>query len=1280
MVCVMTASTVDSESSLNKEMATVRQIVIVHLAILVAWFTLGVDCVAPAQEPEWIWSQEHTKDSIPIENCYFRKAFQMRSPEAGKISIWCDDIYTLYVNGHHVAEGRSWEKPDQHEISGHLAPGRNVVAIEVQNTEGSTAGLAARLTVKERGNTHVSLSTDKTWKASKSALPFWQMPSYSDRRWKNAQSFGPFDATPPGVMKKTEPTSSRFQISREFEVRELIGNDQCGSVIAMVFDEFGRILLSRENEGLFMAIDTNEDGFHDSIKTYSDKVKNCQGILPLNGQVLVLAEGPEGRALYRLSDANRDGNLEEVRTVLKFHGDSIEHGPHGITLGPDGLVYIVLGNHTRSLKQYSTLSPYRHSYEGLLAQPKYEDPGGHARGVTAPGGSVIRTDPRGKKVELVAGGLRNAYDLAFDRRGELFTHDSDMEFDEGTPWQRPTRLLHVIPGAEFGWRSGSAKWPDYFVDVLPAVVETDRGSPTGIIFYDHHAFPVRYHNALFSCDWAQGRIMVFRLKPAGTSYTATSEVFLAGQPLNVTDIDVGPDGALYFSTGGRGTHGGIYRVSWKGVVPESAKKLGSGITAAIRQPQLNSALSRQTTAFLQTQIGSDWRKQLTRVARNTQNPSHYRWQALHLMQLLGPSPSKLLLLEMSTDSNPDVRSAATFYMGVRYQAGFLSRLGELAEDSDPQVRRQACESLVRANAIVPFSKLKRSLSSADRFEAWAARRLLERIPSDQWREEVLLENDHRLFIQGAVALMIVDPTRSNALDVSARIAEIIPTYINDRDFTDMLRVQQLALLRGALKPNDIPQLRNQLAEEFPAGEVKMNREVVRLLSYLQVGSCMDRFIQYLQSDANAIETLHLAIHLRYLEAGWTSQAKIEVLKYFDRALCQPHGKNYTRYIEKISQDFAASLNKEERRQVLSNGAEWPNSCFVVLYGMADKNVDKTVLGAVRDVDEQVRGNDTQVARRLKTAVVAVLARSGDDDSLAYLRKIFDTEPDRRVEVALGLAEHPNNENWPYLVRSLHLVEGAVAADIMRTLTRINRVPEKPETIRLVILQSLQQDTAGRRQALDLLKHWTGEMITVEGQDSQQAVERWQHWFSEKYPDRIAATLPESGDDSKWNLNELLTALSQPDGLAGSATHGKEVFNKAQCGKCHRYGDFGGNMGPDLSSVSNRFHKKEILEAIIHPSQVIPDQYSSKTVVTKSGRTHTGIIAVSGGDELVLHDADGERISIREEDVDEVLPSKTSAMPEGLLDSLTLQEIVDLFAYLGVPPRSTVSTRRGKQLR
>ena len=90
-------------------------------------------------------------------------------------------------------------------------------------------------------------------------------------------------------------------------------------------------------------------------------------------------------------------------------------------------------------------------------------------GVVPPAGCIYKADPDGNDWELWSAGYRNAFDAAFNRHGELFTYDSDMEWDMNTPWYRPTRVCLATSGSEFGFRDGSDNSPPRYVDTLPAI-------------------------------------------------------------------------------------------------------------------------------------------------------------------------------------------------------------------------------------------------------------------------------------------------------------------------------------------------------------------------------------------------------------------------------------------------------------------------------------------------------------------------------------------------------------------------------------------------------------------------------------------------------------------------------------------------------------------------------------------------------------------------------------------------------------------------------------------
>ncbi len=378
---------------------------------------------------------------------------------------------------------------------------------------------------------------------------------------KTFDAYNSWQLAKPGAQSQaTDPAD--FTVPEGFRVR-LVRSAQPGedSWVAMAFDPQGGITLAREKKGLLRF-----DPKSGRMTEVENSLLECRGLLHAHG--VLYANANNTKALFRLRDADGDGVLEQKEELMRTEG-GVGHGRNHIKLGPDGRIWIAHGNNVLLPSPLSLHSPLKnYAWDQVLPNPW--DGSMFDGTAEMPAGHILAYDPATGSIELVAGGLRNPLDIAFNREGELFTYDADMERDVGAPWYMPTRVLHVVSGADFGWRRGTGRSPAWYVDTLPSVVDIGLSSPTGICFGHGLKFPPKYQDALFILDWSYGRIIAVHLQEKGASYTGTQQTFISGRPLNVTDAAVGLDGALWFTTGGRGTQSGLYRIEFMGKAPAQA--------------------------------------------------------------------------------------------------------------------------------------------------------------------------------------------------------------------------------------------------------------------------------------------------------------------------------------------------------------------------------------------------------------------------------------------------------------------------------------------------------------------------------------------------------------------------------------------------------------------------------------------------------------------------------------------------------------------------------------
>lgn len=514
---------------------------------------------------------------------------------------------------------------------------------------------------------------------------------------KTFDAYNSWQLAKPGAQSQaTDPKD--FTLLPGFKA-ELVRSAQPGedSWVAMAFDPLGRVTLSKEKKGLLRF-----DPKSGSMTEIESTLLECRGLVYAHGVLYANANNSKG--LYRLSDADGDGVFEQKEELMHSEG-GVGHGRNHIKLGPDGRIWVAHGNNVLLPSPLAEDSPLR-NYANDQVLPNPWDGSMFDGTVELPAGHVIAYDPKTSRIELVAGGLRNPLDIAFNRDGELFTFDADMERDVGTSWYMPTRVLHVVPGADFGWRRGTGRFPSWYVDTLPSVVDIGLSSPTGICFGYGAKFPKKYEDALFILDWSYGRIIAVHMKAKGASYTGTQETFVSGRPLNVTDACVGPDGALWFVTGGRGTQSGVYRVVWSGGIEEpydARDSMIAGLTAwRIAQEMRGHEPSRPLTLdFIWQHLGRSRDRHLNHEiirALERQPVDSWRSRALTEKDCSTATYALLALARVGDDSDRGMvikRIVESFNLGplhasqqlalLRVVGIAMARLGNIPQDLQSKV-------------------------------------------------------------------------------------------------------------------------------------------------------------------------------------------------------------------------------------------------------------------------------------------------------------------------------------------------------------------------------------------------------------------------------------------------------------------------------------------------------------------------------------------------------------------------------------------------------------------
>ena len=1065
-------------------------------------------------------------------------------------------------------------------------------------------------------------------------------------------------------------SAESIKVRDGFEATLFAGPELADDIYSMTLDANGRVVVS--GRGYIRILHDNDgDGRADKAIQFARLDRGTMGMLFDGSHLWTVAN----RALLRYEDANRDGRADgPPQQFLRLANG--EHGAHAIRKGPDGWLYLVGGNDTGfSPSQFNSPQTPLSKIEG---------------------GAIIRFSPDGKAFEALSCGFRNPYDFDFNWRGDLFTYDSDTERTFYLPWYTPTRLYHAAIGGHHGWRMPGYKrsWarPGYYADTVPDLYKVGRGSPTGVAVYSHRLIPKEMHDGMFILDWTFGNVWFYPMQPANASYQTSPQLFIS--PVGTdgfapSDIEVGREGELYISIGGRGTKGSVFRVvptqknrNRPNIPPSTATPLGSVLNA----PQPLAEWSRAQWQPLAKQIGAG---RLVEAALNVSRKTKARVRAIEVLTEMFNGLDAETAAQLAKDGSLDIRARTAWAISRFPEKNATKLLTRLALDSEDYVRVKALEAMLHILPIDPSESTKWLKELQQNFNQTSIRvrlvsaRLASKLPEPEWQKIDLEKLTTQGEVTAATAAIWRKPDTKIHANVARKLLSLISINQDANLNLDILRTIILALgdynlerpSRESFTGYEIPfsltehpglaeAIAIQIAPLMDTLHPDLHREAGRLLAMVnaQQPELVVELLNTITPETDPVDDFHKLIVTAKLPSTFpdTDLPRLaDALMSLDTKL-QSRGTrpklNWTMRFVDIAQAHVGK-QPELAKQLIAHD-NFPTGSHLayarLLSGEERIAAARRYLSAMKTDPEFVCSID----------LIDLLDSLPFDTILPVLRKQW-ANLSIRPAILQRLAKHSMTEDRSLFLDALLSRDNNLANTALAVLKR-TPASKKPSDWSLLVRKLKREcGTKGkastRKEIAALLSAWSGHAFSEVKEKSNQPADlfdAWQpvfNWFSEAHP-TIATAAADTGliDAAKWE-----TTFAKVDWGSGDLSKGRQLFVNRACQGCH---SDSGALGPSLSGAAKRFSPEDLFRAILFPNRDISPLYQFNEYRLRNGDVHVGRTAFYAADGVVLRTGAGI-VRLNQAEIVSQQTSRRSIMPEGLLEGLNESDLADLYQHL-----------------
>lgn len=962
-----------------------------------------------------------------------------------------------------------------------------------------------------------------------------------------------------------------------------------------------------EGDRILILEDTDHDGKADKSTVFyqGHDVDSAHGICVLGNKALISC----GDDVFWLIDDNGDDKADRKELMFtKIGGAQHDHGIHAFHFGPDGRLYFNFGNAGKQLcdKDGNLIT----DIHGVKCTNQNNRP--YQQGM------VFRCELDGSHVEMLAWNFRNNWEVSVDSFGTMWQSDNDDDGNKGV------RINYVMEFGNYGysdemtgagWQTPRIGWEDEIPKrhwhqndpgVIPNLLQTGAGSPTGMQVYEGDLLPSIFKGMPLHCDAGPNVVRAYVTQPDGAGYKAEIVNILDGAAkdrwFRPSDVAVAPDGSLIVAdwydpgVGGHGmgdvTRGRLFRVTTKTAEKYESPKIDvssvDGAVAALKSPNESARYLAWTSLHSHQQLGDYPHAQLQAMFEEKKAEPQHRARALWALEAL-LSPASEIVSPKGDESRARM-GRITKEMAEK----ILELLNSALTDTDENIRITAIRAARQLYREQPeklrevVAKVVKDTSAAVRREAAIALRFDGSDDASRQLDYLSCDTDRWAIEALGIASDLFRKQRSLNISSDTPRPPILSARRIWRTGVPEEIISVLKYWSDAYEDKLHEDFRQELAGNRPSAYSKMP---VTSLSFL-------RSLQLLQyNHPNEVAAAAKDIFLN--ADNETALASVALLSR-EAITKDPAAQARLDSLLKPVIGKPEFVSLVERLNLTGFGKE------LLDYILANPNAPESItaakmLAANRDgTTALLEKSDPKSA----IALVNVLGRVGDRASVGVLNNAFWKLKDNSARNAA--------------IEALALTsEGARA--VMKWHSE-KKLPEAQLTTAALAL-SRSTDAGVRSEA--------------------------------------AKEIPLPAAQGLQNFPSVPELMK----LSGDATKGQAMFAQAGCVACHRVKGQFIDFGPDLSQIGNKLSKDGLFTAILYPSAAIEHSFHGETITTKEGQTIVGYPVSETDSDLTVKVAGGASMTVKKSSITKKDEMKDSLMPPGLAGAIGAQGLADLVAWL-----------------